>query len=94
MEWREEGGRDSNESSQVRSAWENKKERTVPKGTTDPVVPPGLPAPERVLLAMLSSCFSMGLAAKSVSGGADDVRLQLSFLRTRDIKFHAKYPWD
>jgi hypothetical protein len=60
MEWREEGGRDSNESSQVRSAWENKKERTVPKGTTDPVVPPGLPAPERVLRAMLSSGFLGG----------------------------------
>jgi hypothetical protein len=39
--------RDPNESSQVRSAWENKKERTVPKGTIDPVVPPGLPAPGR-----------------------------------------------
>jgi hypothetical protein len=30
--------RDSNESSQVRSAWENKKARTVPKGTIDLVV--------------------------------------------------------
>jgi hypothetical protein len=62
MEWRDEGGRDSNESSQIRSAWENKKERTVPKakGTIDPVVPPGLPAPGRVLRAMLSSGFSMG----------------------------------
>jgi hypothetical protein len=36
----------------------------------------------------------MGLAAESVSGAADDVRLQLSFLTTQDIKFHAKYPWD
>jgi hypothetical protein len=43
---------------------------------------------------MLSSGFSMGLAAKSVSGAADDVRLQLSFLTTQDIKFHTKYPWD
>jgi hypothetical protein len=94
MEWRDEGGRDSNESSQVRSAWENKKERTVPKGTIDPIVPPGLPAPGRVLRPMLSSCFSMGPAAKTVSGGADDVRLQLSFLTTQDIKSHAKYPWD
>jgi hypothetical protein len=62
MEWRDEGGRDSNESSQVRSAWENKKERTVPKakGTIDPVVPPGLAASVRVLRAMLSSCFLDG----------------------------------
>jgi hypothetical protein len=36
----------------------------------------------------------MGLAARSVSGAADDVGLQLSFLRTQEIKFHAKYPWD
>jgi hypothetical protein len=94
MERRDEGGRDSNESSQVRSAWENKKARTVPKGTIDPVVAPRLPAPGRVLRPMLSSGFSMGLAAKSVSGAADDVRLQLSFLTTQDIKFHTKYPWD
>jgi hypothetical protein len=47
MEWRNEGGRGSNESSLARSAWENRKERTVPmaKGTIDPVVAPGLPAP-------------------------------------------------
>jgi hypothetical protein len=41
MEWRDEGGRDFDESSLARSAWKNKKERTVPKGTIDPVVPPG-----------------------------------------------------
>jgi hypothetical protein len=46
MEWRDEGGRDSNES-QVRSAWENKTEWTVPKakGTIDPVVPPWFACP-------------------------------------------------
>jgi hypothetical protein len=41
MEWRDEGGRDSNESSLARSAWKNKEERTIPNGTIDPVVPPG-----------------------------------------------------
>jgi hypothetical protein len=94
MEWRDEGGKDSNESSQVRSAWENKKERTVPTGRLIRSLP-------LVWLPQGGYCgqcshlvFSVGLAAKSVSGAADDVDLQLSFLRTQDIKFHAKNPWD
>jgi hypothetical protein len=56
---------DSNERSQVRSAWENKKERTVPKGTIDPVVPPRLPAPGRDgIAANALILFLDGLAAK------------------------------
>jgi hypothetical protein len=69
MEWRDEGGRDSNERSQVRSVWENKKERTVPNGTIDPVFPPGLPQ-GGVLRAVVSSYFSMGLAAKLKASAA------------------------
>jgi hypothetical protein len=82
--------RDSNESSQVRSAWENKKERTVPTGRLIRSLP-------LVWLPQGGYCgqcshlvFSVGLAAKSVSGAADDVDLQLSFLRTQDMKFQHK----
>jgi hypothetical protein len=42
----------------ARSAWENKKERTVPKGTIDPVVPSGLPAPVKGIAGNALILFS------------------------------------